>query len=183
MEKNYRLRRVIPLGIVQKLSDEPLEGYCLCAFLEKTPKLSQCFECLRLRAGACGFPASAPIQVIGDVVDLIGTLEEAEPRGFDGHCQPPLLAIPFVAALRGNLIGWKNLDAIGAPTRTRTWNPLIKSQLLYQLSHGCILNRCPQGWSGTGNTSVQPQTILGCTKHSYWIGACCGTWGGNCGVI
>jgi hypothetical protein len=24
-----------------------------------------------------------------------------------------------------------------APTRTRTWNPLIKSQLLYQLSHGC----------------------------------------------
>ena len=26
-----------------------------------------------------------------------------------------------------------------APTRTRTWNPLIKSQLLYQLSHGCIL--------------------------------------------
>jgi hypothetical protein len=25
---------------------------------------------------------------------------------------------------------------IRAPTRTRTWNPLIKSQLLYQLSHG-----------------------------------------------
>src|SRR3970040_222655 len=25
-----------------------------------------------------------------------------------------------------------------APTRTRTWNPLIKSQLLYQLSHGCV---------------------------------------------
>ena len=25
-----------------------------------------------------------------------------------------------------------------APTRTRTWNPLIKSQLLYQLSHGRI---------------------------------------------
>jgi hypothetical protein len=25
-----------------------------------------------------------------------------------------------------------------APTRTRTWNPLIKSQLLYQLSHGCF---------------------------------------------
>ena len=36
-----------------------------------------------------------------------------------------------------------------APTRTRTWNPLIKSQLLYQLSHGCnkkLLRR----WRGGG---------------------------------
>ena len=30
-----------------------------------------------------------------------------------------------------------------APTRTRTWNPLIKSQLLYQLSHGCGIGASP----------------------------------------
>ena len=28
-----------------------------------------------------------------------------------------------------------------APTRTRTWNPLIKSQLLYQLSHGRLMEQ------------------------------------------
>jgi hypothetical protein len=27
------------------------------------------------------------------------------------------------------------LDVIGGRTRTRTWDPLIKSQLLYQLSY------------------------------------------------
>jgi hypothetical protein len=35
-----------------------------------------------------------------------------------------------------------------APTRTRTWNPLIKSQLLYQLSHGCEnCARSPTDWA------------------------------------
>ena len=33
-----------------------------------------------------------------------------------------------------NIGGQNRLNC--APTRTRTWNPLIKSQLLYQLSHG-----------------------------------------------
>ena len=37
----------------------------------------------------------------------------------------------------------KAIEKACAPTRTRTWNPLIKSQLLYQLSHGCK-NTCCQ---------------------------------------
>jgi hypothetical protein len=39
-----------------------------------------------------------------------------------------------------------SLDLIGGRTRTRTWDPLIKSQLLYQLSYAPeILPRGPRG--------------------------------------
>lgn len=38
------------------------------------------------------------------------------------------------------------LENIGVPTRTRTWDPLIKSQLLYHLSYGHILR--PHRWHG-----------------------------------
>src|SRR5262249_21751380 len=39
------------------------------------------------------------------------------------------------------------LDLIGGRTRTRTWDPLIKSQLLYQLSYapGVPPAKAPQG--------------------------------------
>ena len=40
-----------------------------------------------------------------------------------------------------NIGGQNRLNC--APTRTRTWNPLIKSQLLYQLSHGRIRLKNP----------------------------------------
>jgi hypothetical protein len=36
------------------------------------------------------------------------------------------------------------LDGIGGRTRTRTWDPLIKSQLLYQLSYAPE-NAAPKG--------------------------------------
>ena len=50
--------------------------------------------------------------------------------------------------------------AVCAPTRTRTWNPLIKSQLLYQLSHGCILIcLIPQRNCGTLTTTSTRATL------------------------
>ncbi len=45
--------------------------------------------------------------------------------------------------------------AFRAPTRTRTWNPLIKSQLLYQLSYGRIVFRIREG----GGTRTHDQRL------------------------
>ena len=50
----------------------------------------------------------------------------------------------------------------GAPTRTRTWNPLIKSQLLYQLSHGRLKK--------TGCGRYRANYLAGCCA-----GVVCGT--------
>jgi hypothetical protein len=50
-----------------------------------------------------------------------------------------------------------------APTRTRTWNPLIKSQLLYQLSHGCKYTICYpelETMELVESVVVQPEEVL-----------------------
>ena len=47
------------------------------------------------------------------------------------------------------------VGAFRAPTRTRTWNPLIKSQLLYQLSYGRKSKRFREG----GGTRTHDQRL------------------------
>ena len=53
----------------------------------------------------------------------------------------------------------KSLKRNGAPTRTRTWDPLIKSQLLYHLSYGRISPRMQWPEHKKAPASGQPKPL------------------------
>src|SRR5262249_39249033 len=56
---------------------------------------------------------------------------------FDARGRVPGLSLPAALPWRflSGAVQRQTLDSIGGRTRTRTWDPLIKSQLLYQLSY------------------------------------------------
>src|SRR3974390_1058294 len=60
------------------------------------------------------------------------------------------------------------VEVIGGRTRARTWDPLIKSQLLYQLSYAPVLPSAGSPPSGVRlakvGKSVQPRKVRGATK-------------------
>src|SRR5690606_14824431 len=61
---------------------------------------------------------------------------------------------------------------IGGRTRTRTWDPLIKSQLLYQLSYAPAV----PPWSGRWKPPSRPLVSWGSGAYSKGKVACPAAW-------
>src|SRR3974390_18246 len=80
------------------------------------------------------------------------------------------------------------VEVIGGRTRARTWDPLIKSQLLYQLSYAPVFPSAGSPPSGVRlakvGKSVQPRKVRGAAKKEAarcpvsferrWPTCCCG---------
>jgi hypothetical protein len=79
--------------------------------------------------------AGLPLSKWNTIDDNTGKVK-SEVQLYDGGSKlyGKIIGLPEPKAIRALPLTWKRPIRIGGPSRTRTLDPLIKSQLLYQLS-------------------------------------------------